>query len=132
MSVQRHAGGRRTGRRDRLRRRRSPGVRAVAMDWAGSRAGARERVFSVPSKARPPSTLSTDWPHRGPAEPRDHRPRGPPRSHIAMMLKNVEVCIDLSAIVDYASCVSPFATFLLWFQLRSPELAEEFERLMAR
>jgi hypothetical protein len=27
--------------------------------------------------------------------------------------------------------VSPSATVLVWFQLRSPELAEEFERVMA-
>ena len=27
--------------------------------------------------------------------------------------------------------MSPPATLLIWFQLRSPELAEEFERLMA-
>src|SRR6478609_3873221 len=27
--------------------------------------------------------------------------------------------------------MSPPATFLMWFRLRSPELAEEFERLMA-
>jgi hypothetical protein len=30
----------------------------------------------------------------------------------------------------YASWMSPPATLLIWFQLRSPELAEEFERLM--
>jgi hypothetical protein len=30
----------------------------------------------------------------------------------------------------YASWMSPPATLLLWFQLRSPELAEDFERLM--
>ena len=48
-----------------------------------------------------------------------------------MTLENAEARIDPSAIVDYASCVSPPATLLLWFQLRSPELAEEFERLMA-
>jgi hypothetical protein len=35
------------------------------------------------------------------------------------------------AIVDYASWMSPPATLLIWFQLRSPELAEDFERLMA-
>jgi hypothetical protein len=34
------------------------------------------------------------------------------------------------AIVDYASSMSPPATLLMWFQLRSPELAEDFERLM--
>jgi hypothetical protein len=27
--------------------------------------------------------------------------------------------------------MSPTATFLMWFRLRSPELAEDFERLMA-
>ena len=27
--------------------------------------------------------------------------------------------------------MSPHATFLMWFRLRSPELAEDFERLMA-
>jgi hypothetical protein len=32
--------------------------------------------------------------------------------------------------VHYASWMSPPATLLLWFQLRSPELAEDFERLM--
>jgi hypothetical protein len=31
---------------------------------------------------------------------------------------------------DYASWMSPPATLLMWFQLRSPELAEDFERLM--
>ena len=33
-------------------------------------------------------------------------------------------------IVDYASAMSPPATLLIWFQLRSPELAKDFERLM--
>ena len=33
-------------------------------------------------------------------------------------------------IVHYAARISPPATLLMWFQLRSPELAEEFERLM--
>jgi len=33
--------------------------------------------------------------------------------------------------VHYAPRVSPPATLLIWFQLRSPELAEDFERLMA-
>jgi hypothetical protein len=32
--------------------------------------------------------------------------------------------------VHYAAGVSPPATLLMWFQLRSPELAEDFERLM--
>jgi hypothetical protein len=35
------------------------------------------------------------------------------------------------AIVHYAPWTSPPATLLMWFQLRSPELAEDFERLMA-
>jgi hypothetical protein len=35
------------------------------------------------------------------------------------------------AIVHYAQRMSPPATFLMWFRLRSPELAEDFERLMA-
>jgi hypothetical protein len=34
-------------------------------------------------------------------------------------------------IVHYAPWMSPPATLLMWFQLRSPELAEDFERLMA-
>src|SRR5215211_1212571 len=34
------------------------------------------------------------------------------------------------ATVHYASWMSPPATLLMWFQLRSPELAEDFERLM--
>ena len=34
------------------------------------------------------------------------------------------------AIVHYASRMSPPATLLIWFKLRSPELAEDFERLM--
>ena len=34
------------------------------------------------------------------------------------------------AIVHYPSWMSPPATLLMWFQLRSPELAEDFERLM--
>ena len=33
--------------------------------------------------------------------------------------------------VQYAPPMSAPATFLMWFQLRSPELAEDFERLMA-
>ena len=32
--------------------------------------------------------------------------------------------------LDYASRMSPPATLLIWFQLRSPDLAEDFERLM--
>ena len=35
------------------------------------------------------------------------------------------------AIVDYAPWMSAPATLLMWFQLRSPELAEDFERFMA-
>ena len=33
-------------------------------------------------------------------------------------------------VLHYASSMSPPATLLIWFQLRSPGLAEEFERLM--
>ena len=33
-------------------------------------------------------------------------------------------------IVHYAPRISAPATLLMWFQLRSPELAEDFERLM--
>jgi len=33
--------------------------------------------------------------------------------------------------VHYAPWMSPPATLLMWFQLRSPELADDFERLMA-
>jgi len=33
--------------------------------------------------------------------------------------------------VGYALPVSPPATLVMWFQLRSPELAADFERLMA-
>jgi hypothetical protein len=33
--------------------------------------------------------------------------------------------------VEYDPPMSPPATLLMWFQLRSPELAEDFERLMA-
>ncbi|HEX3330376.1 MAG TPA: hypothetical protein VHS27_10680 [Gaiellales bacterium] len=32
--------------------------------------------------------------------------------------------------MHYAPWISPPATLLIWFQLRSPELAEDFERLM--
>ena len=32
--------------------------------------------------------------------------------------------------VRYAAWMSPPATLVMWFQLRSPELAEDFERLM--
>ena len=35
------------------------------------------------------------------------------------------------ASVHYAPWISPPATLLVWFKLRSPELAEDFERLMA-
>jgi hypothetical protein len=46
-----------------------------------------------------------------------------------------EIAADLEgtgavAIVHYASAMSPPATLVMWFQLRSPELAEDFERLM--
>jgi hypothetical protein len=34
-------------------------------------------------------------------------------------------------IVHYARWMSPPATLVMWFQLRSPKLAEDFERLMA-
>src|SRR5256884_4661830 len=37
----------------------------------------------------------------------------------------------LHAPLNYAPSMSPPATLLMWFQLRSPELAEDFERLMA-
>ncbi len=33
--------------------------------------------------------------------------------------------------MHYAPRVTPTATLLMWFRLRSPELAEDFERLMA-
>jgi hypothetical protein len=33
--------------------------------------------------------------------------------------------------LQYAPRMSTHATLLVWFQLRSPELAEDFERLMA-
>ena len=33
--------------------------------------------------------------------------------------------------VDYALWMSPTATLVMWFQLRSPELAGDFERVMA-
>jgi hypothetical protein len=33
--------------------------------------------------------------------------------------------------VHYDPLMSPPATLIVWFQLRSPELAEDFERLMA-
>ena len=33
--------------------------------------------------------------------------------------------------MHYAPWMNSPATFLMWFQLRSPELAEDFERLMA-
>src|SRR6184192_995396 len=36
----------------------------------------------------------------------------------------------LHAPLNYAPSMSPPATLLMWFQLRSPELAEDFERLM--
>ena len=32
--------------------------------------------------------------------------------------------------VHYASWINPSATLLIWFRLRSPELAEDFEQLM--
>jgi hypothetical protein len=35
------------------------------------------------------------------------------------------------AVLHYAPGISPPATLLVWFKLRSPELAEDFERLMA-
>jgi len=37
---------------------------------------------------------------------------------------------DPDAIIHYAPPMSPPATLLIWFQLRSPDLAEDFERLM--
>ena len=33
--------------------------------------------------------------------------------------------------MHYAPWMSPHATVVVWFQLRSPELAEDFERVMA-
>jgi hypothetical protein len=33
--------------------------------------------------------------------------------------------------IDYASGMSAPTTLLMWFQLRSPDLAEDFEKLMA-
>src|SRR5436305_13597798 len=37
----------------------------------------------------------------------------------------------MHAPLNYAPSMSPPATLLMWFQQRSPELAEDFERLMA-
>ena len=37
---------------------------------------------------------------------------------------------DPRAILQYDPWMSPPATLLIWFQLRSPELADDFERLM--
>jgi hypothetical protein len=44
--------------------------------------------------------------------------------------RRAQASIDPGAIVHYASRMGPPATLLMWFQLRSPELAEDFERLM--
>jgi hypothetical protein len=38
---------------------------------------------------------------------------------------------DRGAVLHYAPWTSPPATLVMWFQLRSPDLAEDFERLMA-
>ena len=38
--------------------------------------------------------------------------------------------LSVSHAVPYASRMSAPATLVMWFQLRSPELAEDFERLM--
>ena len=48
-------------------------------------------------------------------------------------MRNTEpgVASDPGVIVHYASWMGPPATLLMWFQLRSPELADDFERLMA-
>ena len=52
------------------------------------------------------------------------------RSDVAGAARRLSTA-DHVAIVQYASWMSPPATLLLWFQLRSPELADDFERLMA-
>src|SRR3954462_663129 len=42
----------------------------------------------------------------------------------------LDTCCSSEAGVHYAPRMSPPATLLIWFKLRSPELAEDFERLM--
>lgn len=39
--------------------------------------------------------------------------------------------LNARSVVNYASRMGSSATLLIWFQLRSPEMAEDFERLMA-
>src|SRR2546423_15471054 len=38
---------------------------------------------------------------------------------------------DPGAVLHYSPWMSAPATLVMWFQLRSPQLAEDFERLMA-
>ena len=65
----------------------------------------RENATEVGRSSGPATGVSRPWRHR----------RGE-RLH-------VRLCITLA-------WMSPPATLLMWFQLRSPELAEDFERLM--
>jgi len=38
--------------------------------------------------------------------------------------------VSMQATLHYASPMTPPATLVMWFQLRSPDLADDFERLM--
>ena len=52
---------------------------------------------------------------------------GPPLTRKQEGLRREE---NPGELVRYAAWMSPPATLVMWFQLRSPELAEDFERLM--
>src|SRR5262245_50977706 len=45
--------------------------------------------------------------------------------------KQAAVCTGQKGQVDWVPSMAAAATLLMWFSLRSPELAEDFERLMA-
>src|SRR5215208_1792710 len=82
-------------------------------------------VTAPASLSAAPSTASTD--SSAPTAPvAKFSPRAISTSQVRGSLHSV--CHV--EIVHYASRMSPPATLLMWFQLRSPELAEDFERLM--
>src|SRR5829696_2445355 len=82
-------------------------------------------VTAPASLSAAPSTASTDS-----SAPTAPVTKFSPRAISTSQVRGSHHSVCHVEIVHYASRMSPPATLLTWFQLRSPELAEDFERLM--
>src|SRR5215204_1374867 len=82
-------------------------------------------VTAPASLSAAPSTASTDS-----SAPTAPVAKFSPRAISISQVRGSHYSVRHVEIVHYASWISPLATLIMWFQLRSPELAEDFERLM--